>query len=296
MDGKYGRNGVKWDAWCEYLCLHRGSVVRLSLTPRVIRDMCVVGDCIAIGCSRSVLLYRLRRVRGVMEVSGLWKRVELYGELIVLSVHEGVLYAFVNRGSKNVLLKCMEALVVSEVSSVNGACCVTSWRGELCVVYCGVELCVMRGSECVYSARLRSECVCCVVERDMLWLGCRNGDVLCVRDGRMRRMCVMRGGVKRLSVSDGGVLVIGMREELLCMMEVSEGEWSKKRMRGVSGVMLNEDVLLSDGDGVCYGREVLFEESGIEYMRVYDDLLLMGKRENEVLLKRIGGELNEALF
>lgn len=138
--------------------------------------------------------------------------------------------------------------------------------------------------------------VCCVGEREALWLGCRNGDVLCVRDGRMKRVCVMRGGVKRLSVSVGGVVVIGMRDELLCMVEVSEGEWLKKRMRGVSGVMLSDGVLLSDGDGVCYGRELLFEESGIEYMRVDGDLLLMGKRENEVLLKRIGGELSEASF
>ena len=109
-------------------------------------------------------------------------------------------------------------------------------------------------------------------------------------------MCVMRGGVKRLSVSVGGVVVIGMRDELLCMVEVSEGEWLKKRMRGVSGVMLSDGVLLSDGDRVYYGRELLFEESGIEYMRVDGDLLLMGKRENEVLLKRIGGELSEASF
>ena len=296
MDGKYGVSGVKWNGWCEYLCLRRGSVVRLSLAPRVIRDVCVAGDCVAIGCSRSVLLYRVRRVSRVMEVSGLWKRVELRGELIALSVYDGVLYVFVNRGSKNVLLKCVEELVVSEVSSVNGACCVTSWGGELCVAYCGVELCVKKGDECVYSARLRSECVCCVGEREALWLGCRNGDVLCVRDGRMKRVCVMRGGVKRLSVSVGGVVVIGMRDELLCMVEVSEGEWLKKRMRGVSGVMLNEGVLLSDGDGVCYGKELLFEESGIEYMRVDGDLLLMGKRENEVLLKRIGGELSEASF
>ena len=268
MDGKYGRSGVKWDAWCEYLCLRRGSVVRLSLAPRVIRDVCVAGDCVAIGCSRSVLLYRVRRVSNVVEVSGLWKRVELRGELIALSVYDGVLYAFVNRGSKNVLLKCVEELVVREVSSVNGACCVTSWGGELCVAYCGVELCVKKGSECVYSARLRSECVCCVGEREVLWLGCRNGDVLCVRDGRMKRECVMRGGVKRLSVSVGGVVVIGMRDELLCMVEVGDGEWLKKRTRGVSGVMLSDGVLLSDGDGVCYGRELLFEESGIEYMRV----------------------------
>ena len=50
MDGKYGVNGVKWNGWCEYLCLRRGSVVRLSLAPRVIRDVCVAGDWLFSQC------------------------------------------------------------------------------------------------------------------------------------------------------------------------------------------------------------------------------------------------------
>ena len=302
MDGKVGRSGRKWDELCAYLCLSRGGVVRLSLTPRVIRDVCIVGEYVVIGCSRSVLVYRVREVGVVMEVSGLWKRLELRGELIRLVAYNDVLYVYVNRGSKNVLLKYGDELVmVNEVSSVNGACCVVEWRGELCVVCCGMEMVVKKESECVYRMRLRSECVCCVGERGVVWLGCRNGEVLCVRDdGRMNRVCMMRGGVRRLSVSDGGVVVSGVREELLCMFELSEGEWRKKRMRGLSGVVVNECVLLSEGDRVCsYGMDgnggVLFEESGIESMSVRGELLL-GKSENEVLLKRVGGELKQVLF
>ena len=116
---KYGRMGMEWNAYRDCLCMKEGNCVEVSVSPRVVRGVLVYKDQVVIGCSRSIMQYRMRVRNGELEVGRVSEESVLVGELIGMRVYGEALYVLLNEGGVNVLLRWngVDWKKVSEVSS-----------------------------------------------------------------------------------------------------------------------------------------------------------------------------------
>lgn len=290
---------MEWDAYRDCLCMKEGNSVEVSVSPRVVRGVLVYKEHVVIGCSRSIIQYRMRVRNGELEVSGVSEESVLVGELIGMRVYGEALYVLLNEGKVNVLLRWngVEWKKVSEVSSEMRLFVLVNVGNELLYGFGGREWLLKRGDECVYRWKLRSVCLCMESVGEEVWLGCGNGELLWWNGEELKCVYKLRSGIVRMSVCENEVLLCGSDDVLMLLCGMGEEwvmEWMNGKMSVVDVCMCEASVLVMRENEVCClsvnGKrgEVIVRSEGLKCMYKSEELLLCGKMDG-VLLKSVNG-------
>ena len=296
---KHGRMGMEWNAYRDCLCMKEGNCVEVSVSPRVVRGVLVYKDQVVIGCSRSIVQYRMRVRNGELEVNGVSEESVLVGELIGMRVYGEALYVLLNEGGVNVLLRWngVDWKKVSEVSSEMRLFVLVDVGNELLYGFAGREWLLKRGDECVYRWKLGSVCLCVESVGEEVWLGSGNGELFCWNSEGMKCVYKLRSGIMRVSVCENEVLLCGSDGVLMLLRRVGEEcvmEWMNGRMSVVDVCMCDASVLVMKENEVCClsvdGKcsEVIMRNEGLKCMVKSEELLLCGTMDG-VLLKSVNG-------
>lgn len=291
---------MDWHAYSECLCMKEGEYVEMCVSPRVVRGVVIYKENVVIGCSRSVLMYRMHKNAEELSVGRVCEEIGIVGELIGIRVYENELYVLLNEGSVNVLLRWNgnEWLKVSEVCSEMRLFVVFRRMHAFVYGFAGKELLLKRGEECVYKSRLNHVCLCMESVGEEVWLGSGNGELYRWKGEGLECVYRLRSGIRRMSVCENEVLVCGSDGVLMLLHRMEDGcvmEWVNRKMNSVDGCLCNECVLVMRESEVCCLRangmsgEVVLRSDGLKCMYKDEEVLLCGKVDG-VLLKSVNGK------
>ena len=270
-----------------------------NLSSRVC-GVCLLNSSLMVGTTSRVLLYHMVSERHKVFISSVEREVRLRGTVVSICSIGPYGYVLIVCENKCVLIKITEfgdVVFEKEVSGNYRSMCSLDMCGRRLICLGGKNLLIVdeEGKEC-FRKKFQNEIMQVVSDKTLVWIGCRNGDVLSLHSHyKLIKKFYLRSCVTNLSVNREGLLCVCCANGFVAVSSGDSYEPFCFRTRFVSchsdHIWVSRrnqvDCLSILGDVLC---KLDFEDVNYIY-ELSQDIVFVGVGEGGILLPARGTQL-----